>query len=164
MGVLDRVKEAFSRFPSGVVIATARDLDGTPRGFTASSFSSLSLDPPLVLICLHRNAECHRCFENCGQFAVSILRPHHEPLARLLATRGADKFSGDGFVSGAHGLPIVRDALATLICRTEARFPGGDHTIITAAVEQAEAAAAADAMVHYARSFWSVGAAERATA
>lgn len=152
-----RLKEALSRFPSGVVIATARAPDGSPCGFTASSFSSLSLDPPLILVCLHRDAECHPCFATCSHFAISILRPCHEALARLLATRGADKFGGDDFVGGAHDLPIVRGALATLICRTEALYPGGDHTIITGRVEDATAASSAEAMVHYARGFWSVG-------
>ena len=123
----------------------------------ASSFSSLSLDPPLILVCLHRDAECHPCFATCTHFAISVLRPCHEALARLLATRGADKFGGDGFVTGRHDLPVVRDALATLICRTEALYPGGDHTIMTGRVEDATAAASADAMVHYARGFRSVG-------
>lgn len=157
-----RLKEALSRFPSGVVIATARARDGSPCGFTASSFSSLSLDPPLILICLHRDAECHPCFLASSHFAVSILRPSHRALALLLATRGADKFGGDGFVAGPHDLPIVRGALASLICRTEAHHPGGDHTIITGRVEDATAAASAEAMVHYARGFWSVGPVEPA--
>jgi flavin reductase ActVB len=150
-------RDALSLFPSGVVIATARDASGEPRGFTASSFSSVSMLPPLVLLCLNRTAQCYDCFETSERFAVSILKPEHERLAKLVATRGADKFAGEDFRWGPHDLPIVRRALAVLSCRTTDRHPAGDHTILIGEVESVEIGGGREAMVHYARGFWSVG-------
>ena len=132
-------KEVFSRYPAGVVIVTTRGADGAAKGFTASSFTSVSANPPLVLACLNLTAECYPMFKTAEKFAISILRPHHQELAELFARRGAEKFVDGHFVDSHHGLPVVKDALATLICRRQDHFPGGDHVIIVGEVTQTSA-------------------------
>lgn len=127
-------RDAMSRFASGVTVVTTVDADGVPRGYTASAFASLSVDPPMVLSCLSGGADCHPSFVEAATFAVSILRPQHHEVAMRFASKGADKFAGGAFVEGKLGLPVLPDALAVVECRTEGLFPGGDHTIITGRV------------------------------
>lgn len=159
MGTMDLqlYKNALAAAPTSVVIVTTLDNDGQPRGFTAGSFSSLSLSPPLIMVSLHRNAECHAAFETAERFAVSVLGPQHEEVARLLATRGADKFGGGHFRAGAHGLLFPAEAVARFVCRAENRYPGGDHTILVGAVEEVDVGEVDKAMVHFRRGFYAVG-------
>ena len=157
MTELQQFKEVFSRYPSGVVIVTTRTADGEAKGFTASSFTSVSANPPLVLTCLNLTAECYPAFAVADRFAISILRPHHQQIAELFARRGADKFGDPRFVDGPHGLPMVRDGLATLICNKTAEYPGGDHVIILGEVMSIELGDHGEGMVHYQRRFWGVG-------
>lgn len=147
-------KRAMASFPSGVVVVTTTDAEGKAWGFTASSFSSVSLDPPLVLVCLATTAECYAAFENARLVSINILRTEDELLARRFATRGARKFEGDDLVAGPHGMPLVRDAVASLICRKFNELLCGDHRIIVAQVDEVRCNDEADAMVHYRRSFW----------
>jgi flavin reductase ActVB len=154
---LQLYKTALSSAPTSVVIVTTLDGQGRPRGFTAGSFASLSLSPPLVMVSLHRNAECHAAFETAERFAISVLGPKHEDLARLLATRGADKFGGGHFHRGPHGLLFAAQAVAMFVCRSENRYPGGDHTILVGAVEDVGIGETEKAMVHFRRGFYAVG-------
>lgn len=89
----EEFRAAMARFPSGVVVVTTRCQDGTPRGFTASSFCSVSLEPPMVLVCLANSADSAWSFARCDRFAVSVLTPVHQPLALRFATKGSDKFA-----------------------------------------------------------------------
>lgn len=100
-------RSAMAAFPSGVTIVTTSDAGGRWWGFTASSFCSVSLSPPLVLVCLDRNADCHAAFSGASQWAIHLVPPDHIDLARRFATRGADKFAGDWFVADCDGLPIL---------------------------------------------------------
>jgi flavin reductase ActVB len=159
LGMLDpqRFKEALASAPTSVVVVTTLDASGQPRGFTAGSFTSLSLTPPLVLVSLDRRAECHEAFEQAAYFAISVLAPQQEALARLMATRGAEKFAGDHFAAGPRGLPLARDAVASFVCRLEQRHPGGDHSILIGAVEDVGLGDVGRAMVHFRRGFHAVG-------
>ncbi len=154
-------RAAMARFASGVVISTALDQDGTPRGFTASAFCSVSLDPPMVLVCLGKNAESHATFLAAERMTISLLAPGQDEVALRFATRGADKFGGGHMEPSPAGLPAVRGAAAVLDCRLAQKVPAGDHTVLIAAVEQVilqgEPADLGAGMVHYARRFWSVG-------
>lgn len=127
-------REAMARFPSGVTIVTTEDAAGERWGFTASAFTSLSMDPPLVLVCLSTSAQCADVFAATESFAVSILRPEHTELAKRFASRGADKFGGGDFVRGTLGCPVLEDSLATVECTLHTRYPGGDHHILIGAV------------------------------
>lgn len=128
-------REALARFPTGVTIVTTTDPDGRWWGFTASSFNSLSLDPPLILVCVAHDARCHRVFTSEPAFRVNVLAPEHEGLATRFGTRGVDKFAGDEFRAGDDGLPILDEAVVSMRCRTVERAEGGDHTILVAHVE-----------------------------
>ncbi|MEU9475151.1 flavin reductase family protein [Streptomyces sp. NPDC048191] len=130
----EEFRDAMARFPSGVVVVTARCEDGTPRGFTASSFCSVSLEPPLVLVCLADAADSAAVFASCDHFVVSVLAPEHQPLALLFATKGADKFSDALLRPSPAGLPAVHQAPVQLDCAAYARYPAGDHTILVGRV------------------------------
>lgn len=130
-------REVMASFPAGVTITTTVAADGRWWGFTASAFCSLSADPPLVLVCVAKSAECYPAFMTVDQIAIHVLQPDYEQLAKTFATRGADKFTGAGFDLSARGLPVMADAAAVLECSVFARYDGGDHTIIVGRVEDA---------------------------
>ena len=146
-------RNAMSRFASGVTVVTTRDASGRPFGFTASAFTSLSLDPPLVLVCLERRAESFPVFEAAQTFGVSILAAGQSPLALKFATRGADKFAGSPIVDGAvTGMPLVSSAIAQVECSVHERIDGGDHIILVGRVLRA-VVAAGEPLLHFSRAF-----------
>ena len=149
-----RFREAMARFASGVTVVTTIDEDAkVPVGFTASAFSSLSLDPPLVLVCLARSADCYPAFATAGSMAVSILRVDQQDVALRFATRGADKFGPTALVHGeVTGLPLIRDALAHVECELWDRFDGGDHVILVGKVLLARVADG-EPLLHFNRRF-----------
>jgi flavin reductase ActVB len=131
-------REAMAQFPSGVTIVTTIDRDGRRWGFTASSFCSVSMDPPLVLVCLATTAQCHPVFETAERYVVHVVHQEHADLAVQFATRGADKFAGAGFGADEHGLPVLDRAAVTLSCVRHAVHPAGDHSILLGRVERVE--------------------------
>lgn len=137
MATADEFREAMSRFPAGVTITTTVDAAGKWWGFTASAFCSLSADPPLILVCVAKSAECHPAFMAGESFAVHFLAEPHQDLALLFARRGADKFAGGNFELSDRGLPVLRTASSILECSVHARHEGGDHTILVGQVEDA---------------------------
>lgn len=130
-------RDVMASFPAGVTITTTVDEAGRWWGFTASAFCSLSADPPLVLVCLARTAECFPAFMTATSVAIHVIQPDHEQLAKKFATRGADKFTGSGFALSDRGLPVMTDASAVLECSVYERYDGGDHVIIVGRVEDA---------------------------
>jgi flavin reductase ActVB len=142
-----------ARFASGVTIVTTESPGGSRVGFTASAFSSLSLDPPLILVCLERRAECFDAFMAAPQFAVSILASGQSAVAMTFATRGADKFANLEVQPGPlSGMPLVAGALAQLECQMHERLGGGDHVILVGEVISANVADSPP-LLHYNRSF-----------
>lgn len=129
-----RFKDAMAHFPSGVTITTTTDATGRPHGFTASAFCSVSLEPPLVSVCLARSATCHPVFAECAEFAVNVLRPEHAALASRFALSGADKFPDSGFRLTGAGMVVLDQALIMLECAVHARYEAGDHTILVGEV------------------------------
>lgn len=162
---LDDFRAAMSMWPSGVTITTTVNAEGLRWGFTASAFSSLSLEPPLILVCLAAAAKCHETFVRAGSFAVNLLGTRHEQLALRFASRGSDKFRDANFQPGHTGSPILTDAVASLECVRHATVPAGDHTIligkVVCASVNASARHTASAMVHFARRFGVVGSVEQ---
>lgn len=129
-------RDAMASFPSGVTIVTTTGPDGRWWGFTATSFCSVSMDPPLVLVCLADNAECHPVFAEAQRWIVHVIHPEHAELAVRFATRGADKFADAGFVADENGLPVLERACVTLECTVHATHPGGDHTVLLGRVDR----------------------------
>lgn len=124
-----------ARFASGVTILTMRDADGEDHGMTATSFSSLSLDPPLILVCVDQAASMYEPLQAAQHFAINILSAGQEKASRAFASRDADRFGGFAFERGKLDVPILVGALAHLECRVHARHAAGDHIIIVGEVE-----------------------------
>lgn len=133
-----RLRDALSAFPTGVTVVTVSGA-GAPHGMTASSFTSVSLSPPLILVCVAHDAVMHGCLTSAAHFGVSILAAHQESLARHFAdsTRplGPAQFTGVRWRPGpVTGAPLLQDALAVLECASQAVHPAGDHSIFVARV------------------------------
>ena len=127
---------AMASFPSGVTIVTTTDADGRWWGFTATSFCSVSADPPLVLVCLARTAECYPVFTTARRWLVHVISPEHADVGITFASRGADKFAAADFEANENGLPRLAGACVTLECAEHAKLSGGDHTILLGRVLQ----------------------------
>lgn len=141
MGVSkDEFRNTLGRFASGVTIVTAKGADGQPCGITVSAFSSVSLDPPLVLVCIDKRASLHACMCEGVHFAVNILSEDQEVLSRRFASKDEDRFSGTGYCESSLGTPLIDGSLATLECRVLHAYPGGDHTIVVGEVESTSVA------------------------
>jgi flavin reductase (DIM6/NTAB) family NADH-FMN oxidoreductase RutF len=133
---VETFRSLLGRFASGVTVVTLRDAEGRDHGLTVTAFASLSLEPPLVLVCIDRAASIHDAFTRASTFAVNILAADQEPLARRFAAAApADRFEGVGFARGATGAPLLDDALAHLECRVTQRVDGGDHSIFLGEIE-----------------------------
>jgi len=130
-------RTALRSFAAGVTVVTTRDRDGHPSGLTASAFTSVSLAPPLVLVCVDHAATAHADFRGRGWFAVNVLRREQESLSRRFAASGGDKFRNVPYHEGASGLPLLDGTLATLECRIVDAHEAGDHTIFIGLVETA---------------------------
>lgn len=130
-------KKAMSQFLSGVTVVTT-DHDGALYGMTVASFASLSLDPPLILICVGRNMQTHDAIAGAGRFGVSILSSSQQHLSNHFASRSGDKFKDIPYRVGSSGVPLLDGALCTLECSVHNQLDGGDHTIFVGLVESAE--------------------------
>ena len=131
------LRAAFGHFATGVTVITTRSVSGKFEGFTANSFASLSLDPPMVLWSLRDIAPSFAAFAESGAFAVNILSADQRSLSQHFATPAADKFENIDFEAGLNGCPLLDGALATFECATERLVPGGDHTIFLGRVFRA---------------------------
>jgi flavin reductase ActVB len=124
------LRNVMARVPAPVVVATT-----TGAGFTASSFTSLSLTPPLVLVCLHRSASTHDAFTTADHFMINLLSADQVEVALRFAARGTDRFSGNDMRPCELGLPGLPNAAARLGCTRHAVLEGGDHSILIGQVE-----------------------------
>ncbi|WJY17821.1 flavin reductase family protein [Alteriqipengyuania flavescens] len=130
------LRDAMGCFATGVTVVTALAEDGEPVGLTANSFTSVSLDPPLLLVCPAKNAGTTRVLENTEHFAVNVLGTDQKDLSQLFATKGADRFDGFAFETWDYGVPIIPGSLANFECRRHALHDGGDHMILVGEVER----------------------------
>ena len=128
----DEFRAVMGRFITGVTVVTLLGADG-PHGTTVNSFSSVSLDPPMVLICLRRDARTARALENSEHFAVNILAQHQLTLGRLFASRsrpsGTAAFADIAHRTGVTGVPLLDGSVAHIECVSAGRLRAGDHTI-----------------------------------
>jgi flavin reductase (DIM6/NTAB) family NADH-FMN oxidoreductase RutF len=122
-------RRAASRFATGVAVVTAAS-DSRPVGVTVSSLTSVSLDPPLLLVCLHRRSRSAEFFREADHFGVNVLFAHQQQLSERFATRLRDRFEGVAWMWGRTGVPLLSEALATFECSRRACVPGGDHDIV----------------------------------
>ena len=131
----DSFRATLGRFASGITILTARDAAGKDHGMTVSAFCSVSLEPPLVLACVARNASVFEHLSTATHVGVNVLASDQEALSRRFASRDGDRFEGVGFDAGNTGVALLHDALAALECTVQARHDGGDHVILVMQVE-----------------------------
>jgi flavin reductase (DIM6/NTAB) family NADH-FMN oxidoreductase RutF len=125
----DEFRRACGRFPSGVTIATVLDPQGGPHGLTVSSFTSVSLEPPLVLICLGHAVTVIEYFRAAKHFGINVLAADQRALSERFARKGADRFDGLSWDRGETGVPLIPGALSQIECAVRDRVTAGDHDI-----------------------------------
>jgi flavin reductase len=151
-----RFRSVLGRFTTGVVLLTAGRRQ--PRGMTAGSFTSVSLDPPLVLVCVSCSASVHASVVEEQGFAVSVLSAGQRPVARRFADpgrpRGSREFEGvNTFPGGCTGAPLIGGALAWLECSLAAVYDGGDHSVFLGSVLDLAAGTPGDPLLHFGGAF-----------
>jgi flavin reductase (DIM6/NTAB) family NADH-FMN oxidoreductase RutF len=122
-------RRTLGQFASGVTVVTTRDASGRPLGLTVSAFCAVSLEPPLVLVCIDHRSDANRGLRESGEFAVSVLSERQEDVSRRFAAAGSDKREGFPFLDGPLGLPLVPGAVAHLECRVRSCHDEGDHAV-----------------------------------
>lgn len=127
-------RNALGQFATGVTVITSTDAHGRPVGVTASSFNSVSLDPPLVLWSLAKNAASLQAYQESGHFCVHVLASSHEDLSQRFASKGSDKFAGLDWDRGLGDVPLLKDFAAQFQCKTTYQYEGGDHVIFVGEV------------------------------
>jgi flavin reductase (DIM6/NTAB) family NADH-FMN oxidoreductase RutF len=129
------LRQVLGTYPTGVAVVTTRSADGRPVGLTINSFASLSLEPALVLWSLVDRSPSLPVFCAARHFAISVLANHQQALAQRFATLGLpDKFDGVALREAPEGLPVMAEALATLVCEVESYTPAGDHLLFVGRV------------------------------
>lgn len=124
------LRRALGTFATGVTIVTTLDADGAPVGFTANSFTSVSLDPPLILACLAKSAASYPVFAGAEAFAVNILAETQRETSNTFAARGADKFAAVDWESKVSGCPVLTEVVSWLDCTMHEVVEAGDHVIL----------------------------------
>ena len=133
-------RRVLGHYATGVTVVTSADRDGAAWGLTANAVSSVSLDPPLVLVCVDRESDTHRAIETSESFAISVLDEGGERLARRFADDPVEtKFEGIAWREEVTGAPVLDAALAWVDCRLWATYDGGDHSIFVGEVVAADA-------------------------
>ena len=132
-------KRVLGSFAAGVTVVTTVGDNGAPYGLTATAFTSVSIDPPLVLVCVDKKAESHSHFHTSRIFAVNFLALGQEDLSRRFAVSGGDKFGDLVTSSATSGAPLLTGTLGYVDCRTVTVVDAGDHTVFIGQVEAADA-------------------------
>jgi flavin reductase (DIM6/NTAB) family NADH-FMN oxidoreductase RutF len=148
------MKEAMRVFPQGVTVVTTKDPDG-PKGITVSSFTSVSLDPPLVLISIAKTSALHDAFRGSNVFAVNFLADDQKSVSDRFAGRvdAKDRFDGIKFTDGVSGSPIIEGVRAIIECKIWKVYEGGDHSILIGEVVAARPLNAKRPLVYYSQQY-----------
>ncbi|SMF36492.1 NADH-FMN oxidoreductase RutF, flavin reductase (DIM6/NTAB) family [Tistlia consotensis] len=129
------LRAALGNFVTGVTVVTLVDPEGRPRGLTVNSFTSVSLDPPLILVCIANSSSSLPLLETCGGFGVNVLSEDQRGVCDVFAKRSADRFAGLAWTAGATAAPRIDGSLVSLDCSVHARVPAGDHLILIGRIE-----------------------------
>ena len=143
------LRNALGRFATGVCVITALDENNRPLGMTANSFSSVSLDPPLVLWSLQNNSEVFETFASPSAFAINVLASEQIGLSNQYAKKGDHLMAPEHFRLGVNGAPVLRGALVTFECDLDATHEGGDHLIIVGRVQNLVSQPTGDPLLFY---------------
>jgi flavin reductase (DIM6/NTAB) family NADH-FMN oxidoreductase RutF len=151
----DEFKDALKNFPAGVTIVTSLDEAGEPVGATVSAFASVSVDPPLILVCLNSHSRTAAAARLTRAFNVHFLDSDQQELARRFAFDQSDKFEKTDYISGVNGAPLICEAATKLQCEFFAEMQAGTHVVMIGAVIAAETRDF-DPLVYAKRDFWSL--------
>jgi flavin reductase (DIM6/NTAB) family NADH-FMN oxidoreductase RutF/pimeloyl-ACP methyl ester carboxylesterase len=143
------LRDALGCFATGITIITSRDGAGNPIGLTANSFTSLSLDPPLLLVCVANGAGSAPVLREAEHFAVNLLQIGQQPASNRFAGRGEDRFAGTPWTPGETGMPLLDGALGSFECKRHAVHEGGDHFILVGEVVRAQFEPRRDPLLYF---------------
>ena len=136
----EQFREVLGHFATGVTVVTTRRASGQPWGFTVNSFTSVSLTPPLILVCVDHQAESAQAMSEASHFAVNLLAEEQEELSLRFASKLPDRFSDVASSDGVHGSPLIAGCLGFVECNIVASHSHGDHNIVIGEVLEAGAA------------------------
>ena len=148
----DDFRVACGRYATGIAVATVMGTDGAPHGLTVNSFTSVSLSPPLILLCVAHSSAVLEYFRATPFFAINILREEQRALSGHFARTGHDRFEGVSWTAGISGAPLLPGSLAVLQCEMHKRVVAGDHDILIGEVRALEIADSRP-LVYYASSY-----------
>jgi flavin reductase (DIM6/NTAB) family NADH-FMN oxidoreductase RutF len=134
----EEFRKACARYATGIAVATVLGPEGTPEGLTVNSFTSVSMEPPLILVCIARTATAYSSFKTSKAFVINVLREDQIDLSQHFASRKSNRFEGLAWREGVHGAPVLDGVLAVLECAAHGSFDAGDHTVFIGLVERAE--------------------------
>ncbi len=132
----DEFRDSLGRFASGVTVVTTKDGSGKLHGLTVSAFCSVSLEPPLILICIDKQIGSHHALKDSQHFVVNILSENQQHLSNQFASKRENKFEGISFQTGIADLPVLDGCLVNLECSLRHCYDGGDHTIFVGEIQQ----------------------------
>lgn len=147
------LRDALGSFATGVTVVTCVDPGGEPFGLTVNSFTALSLDPPLLLVCIARNARCGPALAQAPHFAVNVLQTGQQPASIRFSTRDEDRFGATPWSTGETGAPLLMDSLAVFECKRHAVHDGGDHDILVGEVVRASFDSTVDPLLYFRGSY-----------
>jgi len=142
------LRDAFGCFATGVTIVTSFDETGTQVGFTANSFASVSLDPPMLLVCPARTASCLPAIRHSRVFGVNVLSAGQQAIAERFATRGVERFEHGEWVESDGGVLLLEGACANFACSLDQELDAGDHVILLGKIESFRAACERTALMY----------------
>ena len=143
------LRDALGCFATGVTVVTCLTADRAPAGLTVNSFTSVSLEPPLLLVCLHKKAASASALTNAESFAINVLQTGQQPASIRFAARDEDRFGATPWACGEAGAPILEDSLCVFECERYAVYDGGDHHILVGRVVKASFDASLDPLLFF---------------
>jgi len=143
------LRDALGCFATGVTVVTCVDEHGHPAGLTVNSFTSVSLDPPLLLVCVHKMSAAADVLTSASHFAINVLQREQQPASITFSTRVEDRFGAMAWSCGEAGAPILRDSLGVFECERFAVYDGGDHKILVGQVVKASFDASLDPLLYF---------------
>jgi flavin reductase (DIM6/NTAB) family NADH-FMN oxidoreductase RutF len=147
------LRDALGCFATGVTVVTCVDEEKRPAGLTVNSFTSVSLDPPLLLVCLRKLAASAGALVSASHFAINVLQTEQQPASITFSTRVEDRFGSTPWSCGEAGAPILEDSLCVFECERFAVYDGGDHHILVGQVMKASFDASLDPLLYFRRRY-----------
>lgn len=147
------MRDALGCFATGVTVVTCLDSNGKPVGLTANSFTSVSLDPPLLLVCIAKQAASAEAMIGAGHFAVNVLQTGQQPASIRFSTRHEDRFGPNDWSPGEYGAPVLDQSLGVFECETHAVHDAGDHHMLIGRVVKARFDASLDPLLYFRGSY-----------